>query len=503
MMFLRHKFHRVPKTSAASGWPYLRSVAGISSLWFGLQICLPTVSGAELAAAVTEVRSDIEQAADDLVALRKTIGEEQKSLAGDIEERRAELRQLQEQLAVLTTTRHATEAERNELEARVRHLFELVDYLRQMAVDARQQLEARIAASALPAYQERLDHIDSLIGADDPALLPQILSELLPLYQDECMRLTGGNIYPGQALKPDGEVVDGMFAQFGPAVYFAAKDPHGPAGLVVQLPGSLLPTVYTGFTVREAKAVRQLLTGNERTMVPVDVTAGAALQLRKSHDTLWGHLRKGRAIMFPLLALGAFCAVLAVYKVVQLSRVLTRKSDARIAEIVEHLKAGNIETAERLALGLRKPLGAVILEGIRHRDVAKEHLEEVMYEKLILQSPELERFLAPLAVSASAAPLLGLLGTVTGMIHTFQLITVFGSGDAKLLSAGISEALVTTEVGLVVAIPALLIHAFLSRRVRRAVTLTQQSAVAFVNAMTLQKDDSGGTDIRRNAQAKP
>ena len=76
------------------------------------------------------------------------------------------------------------------------------------------------------------------------------------------------------------------------------------------------------------------------------------------------------------------------------------------------------------------------------------------------------------------------------MIHTFRLITVFGTGDARLLSSGISEALVTTEVGLMIAIPALLFHAYLSRRVRRTVGMTQEVAVAFVNGITLKKNDS-------------
>jgi biopolymer transport protein ExbB len=77
------------------------------------------------------------------------------------------------------------------------------------------------------------------------------------------------------------------------------------------------------------------------------------------------------------------------------------------------------------------------------------------------------RWLPIVALTAGVSPLLGLLGTVTGMIKTFQLISLFGAGDAKLLSSGISEALITTEFGLVVAIPALLMHAYLQRRVKK------------------------------------
>ena len=87
--------------------------------------------------------------------------------------------------------------------------------------------------------------------------------------------------------------------------------------------------------------------------------------------------------------------------------------------------------------------------------------------------PTLERFLPFLAITAAAAPLLGLLGTVIGMIKTFQLITIFGTGDAKSLSSGISEALVTTALGLSVAIPILILHGTQDR----LVPLEQSEAV--------------------------
>jgi len=80
---------------------------------------------------------------------------------------------------------------------------------------------------------------------------------------------------------------------------------------------------------------------------------------------------------------------------------------------------------------------------------------------------KMNRWLPVIALTAGVSPLLGLLGTVTGMIKTFQLISLFGAGDAKLLSSGISEALITTEFGLVVAIPALVFHTYLQRRAKK------------------------------------
>ncbi|MCP4718177.1 MAG: MotA/TolQ/ExbB proton channel family protein, partial [Desulfobacteraceae bacterium] len=92
-------------------------------------------------------------------------------------------------------------------------------------------------------------------------------------------------------------------------------------------------------------------------------------------------------------------------------------------------------------------------------------LDTLVEEKIMTEQGKQERFLSIIGVLASIAPLLGLLGTVTGMISTFRAITIFGTGDPRMMSTGISEALVTTQAGLGIAIPLLLAHHFLKRRV--------------------------------------
>jgi biopolymer transport protein ExbB len=110
-----------------------------------------------------------------------------------------------------------------------------------------------------------------------------------------------------------------------------------------------------------------------------------------------------------------------------------------------------------------------------------------MHEQILSQIPALEKNLPVLAVSAAVLPLLGLLGTVTGMVHTFDLMAIFGTGKVNLLSGGISEALITTEFGLITAIPALLVHAYLSKRVKTVVHTMEQTAIAFVNGLHIRK----------------
>ncbi|MBN1515008.1 MotA/TolQ/ExbB proton channel family protein [Candidatus Sumerlaeota bacterium] len=130
------------------------------------------------------------------------------------------------------------------------------------------------------------------------------------------------------------------------------------------------------------------------------------------------------------------------------------------------------------------PVGQTLAIGVEHIDEPRDLIEEVMYEKVLATRFRLNSMLSFISISAASAPLLGLLGTVTGIINTFKLITVFGSGDVKTLSGGISEALITTEFGLIVAIPSLLLHAFLSRKARGVIDQMEKAAISLANQIS-------------------
>ncbi|MBN1587617.1 MAG: MotA/TolQ/ExbB proton channel family protein [Candidatus Omnitrophica bacterium] len=157
--------------------------------------------------------------------------------------------------------------------------------------------------------------------------------------------------------------------------------------------------------------------------------------------------------------------------------------DADLRAIISLMRAGKEKLARERAVPLGEPAGPVLLTGIDWAGESEERTEEQMLSEVMKRIPRLERGLALLSVTAAVAPLLGLLGTVTGMIHTFNLVTIFGAGKAQLLSSGISEALITTEFGLIVAVPALLAHAFLSRRVRQLIMRLEQLCHEFSSAI--------------------
>jgi biopolymer transport protein ExbB len=131
----------------------------------------------------------------------------------------------------------------------------------------------------------------------------------------------------------------------------------------------------------------------------------------------------------------------------------------------------------------RFPALRVIGRSIEAAESSKDVLEAALEEAILKEIPPMERFLATLNILAAIAPLLGLLGTVTGMISTFQVITLYGTGDPRMMSGGISEALITTQLGLAVAIPIMVVHHFLQRRVETLLSDMEEKGTAFAAAI--------------------
>ncbi|MBR4673870.1 MAG: MotA/TolQ/ExbB proton channel family protein [Victivallales bacterium] len=303
--------------------------------------------------------------------------------------------------------------------------------------------------------------------------------ELFASLEKELLAIGKANVKEGTALDEKGIEHFGTFAVLGPSLFFRSKDgiTCGPA---VHRTNSLLPMVMTRLSSREQRELAKLF-NYEDALPPTDISQGQGLYLRTTQETFFQHLAKGGPIMIPIALLGLLSLVFGLFKIIQL---LLYVPSCMHLEMVDRMVAvaltGKEQEAEDLAKKLHPSFRAMALAALQNREEDEEHLEMRIYEASLASQSSLEHYLSILSVSASAAPLLGLLGTVTGMIHTFRLITMFGTGDAKLLSGGISEALVTTEAGLIVAIPALLIHVWCLRRVRRNVSLCKQAALCLL-----------------------
>ncbi|MBN2496953.1 MAG: MotA/TolQ/ExbB proton channel family protein [Deltaproteobacteria bacterium] len=198
--------------------------------------------------------------------------------------------------------------------------------------------------------------------------------------------------------------------------------------------------------------------------------------------TLWETFLAGGFVMWPILVLAAMALLILLERLLVLGRVHTNA--ARLMKRVgEHMSRGQwrkaAEACHREPGAVARVLGTIL----RHREQPRPQLEELVDESILAERPTLERFLPALNVIAAVAPLLGLLGTVTGMIGTFHVITEHGTGDPRLLSGGISEALLTTQFGLIVAIPTLLVHSLLSSRVLHVLSDMETNALRLLNEM--------------------
>jgi biopolymer transport protein ExbB len=450
------------------------------------RVPLPTEgSGREaVERAWDELGHDIEQAREALAAAQERVSEERGERSRRLESLRRELDSLRTGAAEVEAELEATREEVEAVEYEVEHAREVLDFVVIAVTEFRRAFETRVSDRERQVYETTLAAVDRQLSATEPRARLAAVGTLLELGRAQIDAALGGRVFAGEALGEDGALVKGRFAELGPVAFFAA-DRGGPVGVVTQQAESLTPQVFTAFTDPAAADGIRSLVSTGQGVAPLDITLGGAVRLAGTRDTLVSHLRKGGVTMVPLLGLALVCVVIAVYKSVSLLSIRTRGSTTGVRGILADLAAARIDGALSRARSLGRPLGPVLEAGIEHRDAPKEHVEEIMYERLLAQVPKLEQLLAPLAVCASAAPLLGLLGTVTGMIHTFRLITVFGTGDARMLSSGISEALITTEVGLIIAVPALLVHAFLSRRVRKTVADARQASIMFVNGLKL------------------
>ncbi len=202
---------------------------------------------------------------------------------------------------------------------------------------------------------------------------------------------------------------------------------------------------------------------------------------------IWGGfvaaVKTGGVFMIPLLILPVVGLVLFTRKMMYLTRRRSAHPEV-YSQAIAALSAGNFDEAIRicdtrphnLILGIIKTVAS-------NRDNSRQQAEKSVQEVMLREVPGLEKHLTTLSVLGAAAPLLGLLGTVSGLIAMFHSITQYGVNDPKLLAGGIGEALITTEAGLIIAVPALLIHNYLANRVDKVVNEMQFYSVKTLNAL--------------------
>ncbi|MFY8350613.1 MotA/TolQ/ExbB proton channel family protein [Pseudoalteromonas sp. SSM20] len=283
-------------------------------------------------------------------------------------------------------------------------------------------------------------------------LQSQLVDALVPRWQ------------PSKVVDENGEIEHFNVLEMGP-IALAYNQERASGGLIEKHVNQAIPSLVKGVYSEGEVAQLAKLNSTGLGTVVFDPTLGNAAKLQNKQQGIVEHIKKGGVWALPILFFGALSLIVALIKAVQLLKLPSVKADltARLSS------AKDLRGAE-----------LTLVEIAKNYPVSSQR-DDQLVAFLMKYRYQVENYLGVVATSAAIAPLLGLLGTVSGMINTFMMMNTFGTGDAATVSGGISEALVTTELGLIVAIPSLILSALLSRKAK------SHNAKLEANAIQLSK----------------
>lgn len=446
--------------------------------------CLLALCGFSAAQGLQSIQRDLDDAIARLARQREAIAAEKPTLGQSFDTTRAELLEKRRKVRIARMAQSDRDVMLEELGKTHYTYSQDHDYILGQLGDYGLKFETFLLPGERAGYEASLDHLRRKQSIPVNALRSRLAA--LESGIEHLEQTMGGYVVKGEAVAPDGEIKQGSFALAGPVAWFVADDTTL-AGTVLRERSSGKPRVIPG----SRGAIKTVVAGGIA-QLGIDVTGGKALALTTLENDKLDIFRKGGFWIWPILGIALFSTLCGVIKLVQIVRIFTPQSDW-VASILGAVREGDMQMAGSIAQRSSHPVSDVLQRCLNYVKAGPDVVEEVLYEQLIGVQNRLQSWLPFIAITAATAPLLGLLGTVSGMIRTFNVITVAGTGDAKPLAGGISEALVTTLFGLVVAIPALIIHALLSRRCQGIYQNTEKLGLTFVNGLR-SKDQSAKTE---------
>ncbi len=341
------------------------------------------------------------------------------------------------------------------LRNRLGDLGELFGVVRQVAGDTIGMVDASLVSAQFPGRGE------SLVATAQSKELPSIeqLEHLWFVIQQE-MTESGkvvrflGTLIDARGQEVQREVIRvGSFTATSDGKFLDYKDTKR----LVELPSQ--PTGRHTHAIKDLQKATSGIVG-----ASVDPARGAILGLLIQKPDLLERIKQGGIVGNIIIAAGLASLVLSLFVMLRLM-----KTGAAIKQELGRSKPE-----------LGNPLGRVLNVYFQNPNIDIETLELKLDEAIVKETPGLERWIFILRLGAVLAPLLGLLGTVTGMIQTFQAIMLFGTGDPKVMAGGISAALVTTVLGLTVAIPLTLIHSMLNARSQGLIHILEEQSAGVI-----------------------
>jgi biopolymer transport protein ExbB len=353
---------------------------------------------------------------------------------------------------------------RSQLDARLGSLRELFGVLQQVSGDARGQFEASLTNVEYPDRSQFLTDLAAKMGSSSRLASIEEIERLWFELQREATELGKVKRLPGFTFTTaDGQevsedvvrvgafnlVADGRYLSHNPDTNTVSELQRQPSqGRFINSTSDLLGATPDDGMVRFG----------------LDPSRGQILSLLIATPNLRERIDQGGLVGYVIVALGIVGILLALERFISLS-IAGRKVKAQLKR----------ETPTN-----DNALGRVLQVYQANKQVDTETLELKLGEAILKEQPALQRGILFIKIISVVAPLLGLLGTVTGMINTFQAITLYGTGDPTIMAGGISQALVTTVQGLVVAIPTVLLHSIVSSRSRSIMQILQEQSAGLV-----------------------
>tara|TARA_B100000519_G_scaffold101440_1_gene87986 strand:- start:678 stop:2045 length:1368 start_codon:yes stop_codon:yes gene_type:complete len=343
---------------------------------------------------------------------------------------------------------------------RLGSLKELFGVLQQVAGDTKNKFYNSVVSAEIPGRAAFLDQLAQDMGSSSKLASIDEIEQVWYEIQREMTQSGKVTKFTTDVVEAGGAKVSKEVVRVGPFALVADGkylDYNGVTGTVAELIRQ--PAGRYGESAAELQA-----SNGEIVKFGIDPTGGSILGLLVQAPNLQERVEQGGVVGYIILIVGAFGLLLSIERLFTLTIIRTKvNSQLKSKEV----KANN-------------PLGRVLKVRDEHPNADTEALELHLTEAILAEVPKLGRNLTIIKIISVVAPLMGLLGTVTGMINTFQAITLFGTGDPKLMAGGISTALVTTVLGLVVAIPTTLLYAMLNTRSKNIVYILQEQAAGVI-----------------------
>jgi biopolymer transport protein ExbB len=440
-----------------------------------LFICLFLFSNAyavDLKQAAQELQTKYLESNKTLSSMESQIFSERQSLLSEIDRHKTAIKTFDNKSLDRQIT--ALQKELDSCLLEVENLENEKEIFQSSILEQRRQFETVLTQRELDQNAKSFEKWDQLL---DKKELKEALAQNFDLAKT--IMATGLKVHLSQGKVADnqGLIQEAQVLALGRAKNYYLLDTL--SGIGSQKRNSIYPQITA---VNGTKQAFTDFANNGECSLNIDFSNGLVFKDSAKKKTLQEHLKAGGIMVYPLLLLGAICVLIASYKFIQLYSIRSQYDD-KVVKLICLLKEGKNEEAEAYVSQLKKPIRALLSEALKYKDAPREDLEELLNETILSELPRLDRLMHILSVSAGAAPLMGLLGTVMGIIKTFEMIGIYGTADTNQLSLGISEALVTTEVGLIVAIPTLITYAILNRRLRSIVSNLEKASLSFINGL--------------------